>query len=249
MFYLPSACLLRELAGDVCRRPEDLVLYDYLFATAATLREGFALSSRFMHLVTVGSELRIESETDRDTTYAYSFAEDNRGPDLALQKSVALLCERAREATGRHVTPVRSTFHAATAKFTFLARDLDLPMRWADPVLTGVLIRHAESLPPRRQPSWLGRFREQLREAVEDGSASLEALARRFLISRRTLQRRLAEHGTTWRRELDAVRHRLFTDAGGTGVPATQRLAHELGFTDERSLRRARRRWENLSPA
>jgi len=118
-------------------------------------------------------------------------------------------------------------------------------VRRADPVLTGTLARHAESLPPRRQLSWLGRFREQLRKAMEDGSATLETLAKHFFVSTRTLQRRLAEHGTTWRTELDSTRHRLFTDAGGTAIPATPDMAQKLGFSDERSLRRARRRWEN----
>lgn len=80
---------------------------------------------------------------------------------------------------------------------------------------------------------------------MEDGSATLEALAQHFFVSPRTLQRRLAEHGTTWRTELDTIRHRLFTDAGETGIPATLDMAHKLGFSDERSLRRARRRWEN----
>jgi len=149
VFHRHTACLLGELAGDVC-----------------------------LHLVTARTELRIDSATERDTTYAYSFAEDNSGSGFALRQ-----------------------------------------------------------------------FREQLRKAVEDGSASLEALARHFLVSNRTLQRRLAEHGTTWRTELDTVRRRLFTDVAGTGIPATLDMAQRLGFTDERSLRRARRRWENLSAA
>jgi hypothetical protein len=61
-------------------------------------------------------------------------------------------------------------------------------------------------------------------------------------MSPRTLQRRLAEHGTTWRAELDAVRRELAARAAPAAMPRDA-LASQLGFASARSLRRARRRW------
>jgi transcriptional regulator GlxA family with amidase domain len=45
-------------------------------------------------------------------------------------------------------------------------------------------------------------------QTLAEGSPSLAEIAHRLAISTRTLQRRLADHGTTWRAELDAARGR-----------------------------------------
>jgi AraC-like DNA-binding protein len=245
-----------------------LDLFDYLFLTAATLREGLAASARYLPLLTTNGKLRVEAETERETTYAYSYLEaDGRGAELALQLSVAVFCARAQGGTGRPVLPLRVgfaqpaprshraftetfgtrriDFGAPRATFTFRAEDLDLPMRGADPVLAGILRRYAASLAPPVPASWPEHFRRQLGEAIEDGSASLDALARRLALSSRTLQRRLAEHGTTWRAELDIVRQRHARYASESGAVSTTRLARQLGYADSRSLRRARRRWDS----
>jgi Arabinose-binding domain of AraC transcription regulator, N-term len=53
----------------------DLDLYDYLFTTSATLRDAMAPSSRYLHLITTVSRLRIEAETGTEATYSYRYAE------------------------------------------------------------------------------------------------------------------------------------------------------------------------------
>ncbi|MBF5000571.1 hypothetical protein IRT45_25850 [Nocardia sp. BSTN01] len=65
----------------------------------------------------------------------------------------------------------------------------------------------------------------------------------RLAVSPRTLQRRLAESGTTWRRELDLARRSV---AGSVAETTTQSaLAYRLGYSDARALRRAARRWKS----
>jgi AraC-like DNA-binding protein len=63
-------------------------------------------------------------------------------------------------------------------------------------------------------------------------------------ISVRTLQRRLAEHGTTWRAELQAARQDRARTAFQASPPSMTRLARQLGYADPRSVRRALRRWD-----
>ena len=111
-------------------------------------------------------------------------------------------------------------------------------------VLARILREYADSLPPPAPASWLDDFRQHLGDAIEDGATSLQALARRLVISPRTLQRRLAEQDTTWRAELDLARQRR---ASQSSDQSTRRLARQLGYADSRSLRRARRRWETIS--
>ncbi|WP_280476820.1 helix-turn-helix domain-containing protein [Nocardia farcinica] len=96
-------------------------------------------------------------------------------------------------------------------------------------------------------PGPLDAFRAALDAALDDGEPALPAVARRLATSPRTLQRRLAAHGTTWRQELDLARHeraRVLLAGGRT----TAAVAERLGFTDDRALRKASRRWRGVSP-
>jgi AraC-like DNA-binding protein len=241
----------------------ELDLYDYLFTTAATLRDGLDLGSRYLHLLTTNGRLQIESETDRDVTYSYRYlVADGRGADLALQFSVAIFCARARAGTGQPIVPVRLAFKqraprshrafseafgtskvdfgAPVTTFTFRARDLDLPMPGADPALARILARYAATLPPPPDITWQQHFRLLLAEALDDGSLSLGEMARRMTIGPRTLQRQLAEHGTTWRSELDAARR---WRAGQLRHDDPASLARHLGYAHPRSASRAVQRW------
>lgn len=74
-----------------------------------------------------------------------------------------------------------------------------------------------------------------LTDALDDGGASLGAVARRMAVSPRTLQRYLAEQGTTWRSERDAARRRR-ADRRGDDDCAT--IAQRLGYFHPRSTRR-----------
>jgi AraC-like DNA-binding protein len=71
-------------------------------------------------------------------------------------------------------------------------------------------------------------------------TATLSRLAEAVGCSERTVHRRLAEAGTTFRAELDAVRAHVARNAGGR--PADE-VAELLGYSDARACRRAARRW------
>jgi AraC-like DNA-binding protein len=128
--------------------------------------------------------------------------------------------------------------------FTLPAEDLDRPIPSADPVLNRILRRYAATLPPCQPASWHGYFRQVLAGALGDGTPSLDTVAGRLAISVRTLQRRLAEHGTTWRAELQAARQDRARTAFQASPPSMTRLARQLGYADPRSVRRALRRWD-----
>lgn len=244
-----------------------LDLYDYLFASAATLGEGLAASQRYMHLVTTNSGLEAGPETEGLITYSFRHAHaGDRRTDLAQQCAVVLFCDRARTATGQRLVPVRVglahpgprsvrrlrealgtgaiEFDSPVTSFTFRAEDLELPLRTGDHVLAAILGRYAESL-PRPRTTWLEQFRQCLAEAIGDGAPSMEEVARRMAVSTRTLQRRLADRGTTWRAELDSARQRRVLDALQSGTPTMASLAAKLGYRDARSVSRVLHRLDN----
>lgn len=135
---------------------------------------------------------------------------------------------------GRPATRIRMPAFPARARVA--ATEHDLPMCAADRGLAELIRRHQAPLPPRGD--WAGSFRYLLSEALDNGTASLEEMARSIAVSPRTLQRRLAECGTSWRAELDAVRRQRVR----RGACSMTALARDLGYTDPRSARRAVRR-------
>ncbi|WP_448580408.1 helix-turn-helix domain-containing protein [Thermaurantiacus sp.] len=83
---------------------------------------------------------------------------------------------------------------------------------------------------------------------VEDGQPGLDLLARSIGSSRRTLQRRLADEGTSYAALLDSARRDLALrqlHAPGTAISS---IARVLGYRQASSLTRAVRRWADDSP-
>ncbi|MFE6862938.1 hypothetical protein [Nocardia sp. NPDC057668] len=95
---------------------------------------------------------------------------------------------------------------------------------------------------PVRSIRWTDRLEHEVDAALAAGAPGLEAVARRFAVSPRTLQRRLADEGTTWRRELERARHRRLLASAGSALTRDEQAAL-LGYADPASLRRALRRW------
>lgn len=248
-----------------------LDLYDYLFATAPTLREGLARSQRYAHLVTTNSALVAVAEDDGTVSYAFRpQPAGNRRTDLAQRAAVLMCCARTRAATGRGIVPVRVGFaHPAPrstrplagrlgtaaidfgtkeTSLTLRSEDLASPLRTADPVLADILVRYAESV-PRPSVDWIEWFREVVAAVIDEGATcGIDEVARRLAVSARTLQRRLAERGTTWSAELEAIRYDRARRLGAVKNPTMSSLAAKLGYGDVRSVRRAMRRWKERPP-
>jgi AraC-like DNA-binding protein len=248
--------------------PTGLHLLQYLFSTAGTLRDGLRASSEYSYLNSTNGRLRVETETGSDVTYSYTNALDGgRGEELYLQLIIAGFCRSAQLSTGWPVVPLRVGFSQAAptshreftdalgtsridfgtpvTTITFRTGDLELPMLGADPALARLLRRYAALLPVPPPPSWREHFQGLVAQAIQQGTPSLDTLARQLSVSRRTLQRQLAEHGTTWRAELDAARQRIAARASGEGTRDITRLARQLGYADPRAARRFLRRFGN----
>jgi AraC-like DNA-binding protein len=244
----------------------DLDLYDYLFSTAATVREALTISGDYFHLITTNCILRPGTPAQGEGTFVYQHAlRGGRGEELWTQFSIAGFCARVQAVAGRPVIPAhiafaqppprshrtftemfgtrRIDFDAPVTTFTLRAGDLDLPLPSADRALGRILRNYAATLPHPEPADWTGSFRQLLAAAMDDGAPSLQAIARRMAVSPRTLQRRFAEHGTSWRAELEVARQQRAQKALQDGAPSMTHLARELRYADPKSVRRALRRW------
>ncbi|MEV0028281.1 AraC family transcriptional regulator ligand-binding domain-containing protein [Nocardia sp. NPDC050793] len=258
------------VALQVARRYEltSLGLYDYLFSTAPTLGAGLATCGPYVSAVSTNHRFDLRAENEHETTLYLDIIDgEGVGRDLTQLWGLGAVLSRARRVVREPLAPVRVAlrqqapadhrayvevfgtaaieFDAAVDSMTFRSSDMDLPLTTADPVLAKILRPLADALPPPPPlPSaWPQRVAEALAVALDAGDASLNRVARRLAISPRTLQRRLMEAGTTWRKELDRARDARLRQASAAGSLSKARQAQLLGYSDAGSMRRAARRW------
>jgi AraC-like DNA-binding protein len=118
-----------------------------------------------------------------------------------------------------------------------------------------VHLMHAAPTDPReyeRVPSdqdLLVRARTLLPVLLKDPELSLRNLAEQLGVGERTLQRKLAEHGLTYKRLVDQAREEHAVRALEGGALTVQELAYELGFQSTAAFSRAFRRWRGMAPS
>ncbi|WP_280305682.1 AraC family transcriptional regulator [Nocardia neocaledoniensis] len=245
--------------------------WDYLVTTGASLADSLRAAQPYHRLVTAAAE-GFDLSGDSDLTIGYrTTADDPAVASVVNEYVLAYYLRRAREATGRPLVPRRVTFghpapadrgaliavfgtgaiefDAAADAITFHADDARAPLPRADPMLAKLMRSHAELVLASARPvaDPLDPFRLALAAAVDAGDPALARVAQALAMSRRTLQRHLAEHGTSWRAELDAIRYERAKNLLAQGH-STATIAHRLAFTDDRALRKAFHRWTGSPP-
>ncbi|RMI31669.1 AraC family transcriptional regulator ligand-binding domain-containing protein [Nocardia stercoris] len=250
-------------------RPGLLGMQDYLFRTGSTIRSGLAACVRHSRVLTTNHAALQETYagTEPGQTTGYRLVDGGgHGTDLAAEFWIGLAVKRLREATGEPIVPMHVTlrkrpprrhrylfdilgdcridFDAPAITFTIKAEDLDRPLVTADPMLAAILDKAAAAVPPAPEravaTNWPDRVQEILSHTLGTGDSSLEAVARRLAVGPRTLQRRLAASGTSWRCELDRARRLRWAENADRSGDVR---ARQLGYSDARALRRATRRW------
>jgi AraC-like DNA-binding protein len=93
-------------------------------------------------------------------------------------------------------------------------------------------------------PTWTARLQALVARRLPGQNVSLASVSRELAVSPRTLQRRLREEGTSLREQTDAVRRQQATRLLAEGKTKLS-VAMRLGYSDDRTLRRAMHRWEN----
>ncbi|MCA9645738.1 MAG: AraC family transcriptional regulator [Polyangiaceae bacterium] len=92
------------------------------------------------------------------------------------------------------------------------------------------------------------RVRDILLEALPSGQSGMDRVARRLAVSRRTLQRKLNEEGTTYQKLLSETREALARHyLARTDLSCTE-ISFLLGFEDPNSFFRAYHNWTGQTP-
>lgn len=244
-----------------------LQLTDYLFAAAPTLGEAITDTVRYLGRAnTAANEVRLTATVGEDATITYQVRSGDPEVDaVASQFALGAMLSLARHAAGREVRPLHLgltsapptyyrdrpfgahavDYDAVACTMTLSAADLARPLPGADPALAAALRGHAASVIAAlaTASNWTDLLRLDLATHLADEDLSLAAAARRLTVSPRSLQRRLAEEGTSWRETVDGVRRERAALLLESGLSRTA-VAARIGFSDARALRGVLRRWE-----
>ena len=126
---------------------------------------------------------------------------------------------------------------------------LDLPLPQADQYTLARYEAECQQLMARR--SVLGSYAKQLRDRLLAQSShfpGLEEMAQQLGVNAKSLQRRLAGEGTTYKAIIDNVREDLATDLLNSTSLSVEDIAELLGYSEISSFSRAFKRWKGVSP-
>jgi AraC-like DNA-binding protein len=145
--------------------------------------------------------------------------------------------------------PVR--FGRPASEIVFDAKDLALPVRTANPGVDRILDRYMTEILERlpKNESFVERARAAVSRTLRSAPPTLERTARELHASPRTLQRKLAEQGSSHSEVVDSVRREMAERLVADSRVSITEIAFLLGFTDVSGFRRMYKRWTGVSPA
>ena len=259
-----------HLAESLPRGALDLV--EYAFRSSASLSAGLDRLARYGRVLSDRVAARMEARGEgllllvRD---AGSTALHPGRADFAL----AVALKFAREGTGAGITPLQVCFAhpapedesehrrffrgsvrfgAGSNSMILSAVDAARPMQAADEALASIIRRRLDKLLGERDlhsPGPLsGRVRRMMVEHLGEMTLTPEAGARALAVSRRTLSRRLADEGTSFRNILDDVRREFACALLQDRSLSIADVAFFLEYSEPAAFNRSFRRWTGQSP-
>lgn len=251
-------------------RPGMFHILDYIVTCAPTLREGIEVAAGHLRLLSDVAEVKLEDDGQlcRISQGPTRHIPVPRAETEFFLACLARICCNALGSAAPftivelpHPAPsdrsaARRTFAAPVrygseyASLGLPTAQLDRPSASADPGLMSILLEYGalllEQVPG--DSAFHLRVRHQVATVFPE-ALSLDEAARGLGVSARTLRRKLARQGRTYKSVVDDVRHettvRLLRDHG----LSLEEVAERVGFTSAGTLARAFRRWAGVSPA
>ncbi|MCB1704426.1 MAG: AraC family transcriptional regulator [Halioglobus sp.] len=251
--------------------PLDLNALGVTFLSSATLTEAIQRLQRYVSIVNTGLEVSV-SESDGKMHFlsavptapdgAVRVMEDSRaallislcrlGLDQGIDPAEVAFTYPEPAATGDHFAVFRCPlkFAQPVSRISFKLADMQRPLSAAnrdlalssDQILETMLREFA-------RPDIVSQVKRAIIEALPSGAPSEEAIARRVCVSGRTLQRKLAEEGTSYRTLLSEVRRDLAAKYIADKSMPLSEISYMLGFSDASSFSRAFKKWTGDPPA
>lgn len=248
----------------------DLGVLDFLMGSAATLGGAAENAARYFGLLHDAATFTCVV-TEGEAEYALATSTAAPVAPVWAEFGIAAVVQIGRRVTGREVRPSEVHFvHPRRSRrgdferhfgcpvrfgqrknaFTFPAMYLEFPTERADRALCETLEGCAQQMlrAPKRPRSLRHDVCHALTQRLGRADLSLEAVASELGTTGRTLQRRLRARGSSFHRELEALRRDHALSLAAAHDLPVRAIAEQLGYDDASAFTRAFRRWTGTSP-
>ena len=253
-----------------CWHLSNLGALGHAWLASSTLRTGLERLQRYSRILGEKAQLKIT-----DTRDGLRFAYDHRRRDPVLRAigadfALSLVLDMCRMNYGASLRPVEVRlararpgdtepyrhfygcpihFEANEDSFLLAARVAAEPLPTANRQLAGtldsILTAQLAALDKNNIPA---RCKSSLLEEITSGKVSEQDMARRLHMSRRSLQRKLAESNTTYQKLVDDTRRDLALRYMEDPRNSITDVTFLLGFSGQSAFTRAFKRWTGMSP-
>jgi AraC-like DNA-binding protein len=243
---------------------------DYLVAASTTVGDGIRRFARFFELIADGVVLAVDGDEDEywlDLSVAdgtpvppvyvdYVFAalvgriRMRIRPDLRVHRVELQQPEPPNPAPYETVFGAPVCFGAEADRLYFTRQEWGARTVSGDEALAQLMEAHART-PAPRVVTPASTFRSEVERALVAGipeGRSAADVAKALHVSVRTLQRKLAAAGTTFREVSEAVSAQIAVKHLANPRTSIDEVAFLLGFSDPSSFNRAFRRWTGEPP-
>ena len=241
----------------------------YAWCVSSTLRTAFDRVVRYIHVVTEDLNIKL-AETPKGLKVTTDLEKSVFTLPQHHDVVMSVLMHMCRFNYGEALNPtevclahaeppcekvisgffrVPVVYDAAESSITLATKDVDMQLSSANKELA---LLHDEFLMKYLIEIKKGDIVQQIQsiiiENLPSGNVSDNLIARELNLSERSLQRKLKEHGTTFRSVLDEVRQMAAIQYIKNPVNTMSDIAFLLGFSEQSAFSRAFKKWTGTSP-
>jgi AraC-like DNA-binding protein len=262
--------LMRAYAATITL--DDLGVLGLAVKTAPDLRTALTVIQRYFSLMTDTVVYRFDETGD----LAYLSIEEQTGRHPALRFrnecalfslmcSISALCatdDVFQQVSFRHecLTDERAyvrhfgcdvRFGSSSDSLWISSDALATPIGRGDKAVCNFLVAHLEEELSNlsRQPPLMAELMQHVTRALQHGLPQAADIARTMGMSERTLYRRLADEGLTYRDALQKAQSELAHELLTSSDRSIAEIAFLTGFSEQSAFSRAFKRWSGLAPA
>jgi AraC-like DNA-binding protein len=259
------------LQAAQCWHPSNLGTLGYAWLSSSTLRSALKRVVRYWRIVSAGVAVRLD-ETPEGLEFVHTPpARDSAADGIRGDIVMAIIYDMCRTNFSRTFSPQRVAFRrrappdakpyqllfgcpvsfGADANRLLIGRtEADHPLPTGNRGLAADLDRIlTEQLARLDKGNIVARFRAALLERMTSGEISEEEIARDLHMSRRSLQRRLAEADAGYQSLVDDTRRDMALRYIEDPSKSATDITFLLGYSQQSVFTRAFRRWTGMSPA
>ncbi len=252
-----------------CWHPGNLGILGHAWLASSTLRTGLNRLARYWRIV--GTRAVIGLRDDKSgLAFSYALAADPVVESVIPDCWLSLVLDMCRVNAGTRLQPVQVRlrrrmpanpapwteffgcavrFEAQENSFTLSAADVDCIFPTANRPLAGVFDKLlTEQLARLTRDDVVSRCKAAFLEQLSSGEPAAEDIAQRLHMSSRTLQRKLAEAGTTYQKLVDEARRDLALRYIDDAANSVTDITFLLGFSGHSTFSRAFKRWTGATP-